>query len=276
MRQARSFQSLKMGLMTVALSAFAFHTVAAADPRPAGAEPVKRPSIDPAHPLVPALEHAYKAREVLAGIKDYQGSFTKRERLEKKLRTSVMSVKVRTEPFSVYLLFHEPNKGREVIYVEGRNNNQLLAHETGFAALVGTVSRAIDSPDAMAGNRYPVTMIGLHHLLDRVIQQWEAEAQFGEVDVLYRPSNKLAGVECKVLESKHPQPRKQFKFHQTRLWIETESGLPVRVEQYDFPARGDQEAPLAEEYTYSKLQLNPGLTDRDFDIKNPNYAFSTR
>jgi hypothetical protein len=230
-------------------------------------------AVDPSHPLAQPLQHAYDARLALDGLTDYEATFMKQEMIGRRLNKSVMRLKFRQEPYSVYMLFDAPHKGREVIYVAGLNNGQLLAHETGLKALAGTVQLAIDSPTAMEGNRHPITMVGLRNLIDRVIEQWELEAQYGEVDVQYRPKNRIGeNIECKVIESSHPRPRKQFKFHLTRLFIETATGYPIRVEQYGFPQEG-QEPPLLEEYTYYKLQANPGLTNADFDAKNPKYKF---
>lgn len=229
--------------------------------------------VDPRHPLAPALEHAYAARQKLAEVKDYEALFTKQELVGRRMRATSMKLKLREEPFSVYLQYVTPHQGREVLYVAGRNNNQLLAHETGIKAIAGTVSLAIDSDDAMDGNRYPITMIGMSKLLDQIVTQWEAEAQYGECNVQYYPDAKVGDVACKVVESSHPQPRKQFKFQKTRLFINTQTGLPVRVEQYGFPQAEGGKSPLVEEYSYSQLRTNLGLTDRDFDHKNPNYAF---
>lgn len=241
---------------------------------PATSASVKSPAkINPEHPLAPALDQAYKAREALDAIADYEAFFEKRERIGRRLITSKMNLKVRESPFSVYLLFHEPNEGREVIYVDGKNNGMLMAHETGIKSIVGTVSLAPTSDSAMDGNRYPVTMIGMRKLLEQVISQWEEEGKYGETEVKYYPGAKLGETEVKAIESKHPQPRKQFKFHMTRLYLDKQTNLPVRVEQYDFPQKGDKSPPIVEEYTYSRLKTNVGLTDRDFDTKNPNYAF---
>ena len=33
---------------------------------------------------------------------------------------------------------------------------------------------------------------------------------------------------------------------------------------------------LLEEYTYTNIKINVGLTDADFDTKNPNYKFTKR
>ncbi len=231
------------------------------------------PAVDPQHPLAPALEHAYKARETLMQVADYEALFSKREIVGRKPVESTMRIKFRKEPYSVYMIFLKPHEGREVIYVNGKNKGMLLAHETGIKSIAGTVSLATDSEDAMEDNRYPITMIGMHFMLDRLIEQWELESQYGEVEVQYYPNAKLgASTTCKVIESKHPKPRKQFRFHITRLFLDNATGYPIRLEQLNFP-EGNAKPILAEAYTYLDVKVNVGLKDRDFDHTNPNYAF---
>jgi hypothetical protein len=241
------------------------------------AEEFSKPPIDTTHPLYKPLELAYKSRDALKELKDYDCVFSKQEVIDRRLKATSMRLKFREEPFSVYLLFINPNAGREVIFVQGKNNNQLLVHETGVKALAGTVSLDPKSKDAMADNKYPVTMIGMKNMLDKIIKQWEKEGKFAETAVQYYPEAKLGDVACMVIESKHPEKRDDFKFQMTRLYIETKTQFPVRVEQYDFPDRREtkrgKDGPLVEEYTYSQIKANIGLKDKDFDHTNPNYAF---
>ena len=68
---------------------------------------------------------------------DYSAVVVKQERIGDKLIQTVMFAKVREEPFSVYLYFLDRSddkgiKGREVIYVQGRNDNKLIVHTPGF------------------------------------------------------------------------------------------------------------------------------------------------
>ena len=70
-----------------------------------------------------------------------------------------------------------------------------------------------------------------------------------------------------------PTPRREFKFHMTRLYIDKKTDFPIRVEQYGFPPRPGTKPPLLEEYTYSNIKVNSGLADLDFDIRNPKYNY---
>jgi hypothetical protein len=248
------------------------------------AEPVKatksidddeKPAVDESHPLYIPLQMAYQARVPLKDIQDYECTFTKREFLGKKLHKTTMKLKFREDPFSVYLKFLDTNAGREVLYVKGQNNNNLLVREPGFKAVLGVIPLLPTGPDAMAENKYPITSIGIKQMLNRVINQWEAEAKFAGTTVQKRPNSKLplTGEVCTVYESVHAKPFKDFKFHTTRLWIEDKTGLPIGCQQLGFPGKHDKEPPTVEEYFYSDLKLNRKLTDADFDKNNKNYSF---
>ena len=238
------------------------------------AAPEIQPAADESHPLYVPLQMAHKALEPLSDIQDYECVFTKRELIGKKLVKTSMKLKFRDEPFSVYLKFIDTNAGREVLYVKGQNNNNLLVREAGIKALVGVVTLSPTGPDAMAENRHPVSSIGMKEMLNTVIKQWEAEAKLAGTRTQKRPDSKLStGEICTVYESVHEKPNKDFKFHTTRLWIDDKSGLAIGVQQLGFPGKNDKEPPLIEEYFYSDLKLNRKLTDSDFDKSNKSYSF---
>lgn len=229
---------------------------------------------EPEHPLVPAIRLARQSLEVLEKVRDYEATFVRREVVNGKRVNQRIQMKLREKPFSVYLKFVQPHAGREVLYVHGRNQNQLLAHEgSGLTALVGTVSLPPDSPTVMAETRHPITRIGMRNMVKLLLKRWEGQTEFGETEVRFFPDAKMGDVACEVIESSHPRPRQQFPFQMTRLYIEKESRLPIRVENYGFPRRPGDRPPLLEEYTYTNVRVNVGLTDRDFDRNNPEYKF---
>ena len=82
---------------------------------------------------MPALRMAYSGMDnINKNIQDYTCMLVKRERIDGKLGDyQYMAVKIRNHPFSVYLGFLKPEEvaGREVIYVDGANKNELQAHE---------------------------------------------------------------------------------------------------------------------------------------------------
>ena len=226
------------------------------------------------HPLAPALQIAQRSLTDLSRIADYDATLLKRERVDGRLIEETIHLKLREKPFSVYLKYGEPSPGKEALFVQGQPDGKLWIHQAaGLTSLVGTVALDPDSPQALQETRYPITKLGMRNMLQAVIDQWTLESRYGEIDVKFYPQAKLRGQSCEVIESTHPRPRRQFRFQKTRLYLDSETRLPVRVEQYGFPPSPGDEPPLEELYEYGNLRTNIGLTDKDFDRANPNYAF---
>jgi hypothetical protein len=232
------------------------------------------------HPLQPALELARKGLAGLrSSIKDYSCTVVKRERIDGKLKDhEYLFAKIRHEPFSVYLYFLAPQevKGQEVIYFDGRNDGNMLAHAgSGVRAMVGTVSLKPQSMLAMQGNRYPITEIGVENLARRLVEVAEHDKQFGECEVNFYPNAKVNGRICTCVQVQHPVPRRNFRFNLARVFIDDEWTVPIRYEAYDWPQNNEAggQPVLLEEYTYMNMKINNGFTDADFDPKNTGYKF---
>lgn len=226
------------------------------------------------HPLAPAIRFAESSLAAVEQLNDYTATLTKRELINGQLLTQVMYLKFREEPFSVYLQYGEQHSGREILYVHGHNQNQILAHEgQGLSSLVGTVSLDPAGQQAMAENRHRITDLGLKRMLELVIEQWTIESQYGEIEVRYYPDARLGNIRCQVVETAHPRPRRQFLYQTTRIYFDVETQLPVRIENFGFPRDPAQQPPLVEEYTYLDVSTNVGLADQDFDSRNPAYQF---
>lgn len=256
-----------------------------ADPpvRVAGVQPGERAL---RHPLDTALDIAQDALvRVRRDIKDYTCTMVKRERIEGKLSDEqYIFCKFRTrreeggqvvQPFSVYMYFLKPTdtKGREVVFIEGQNSGKLCAHEGGRRGhLLPTVWLKPDGALAMRGQLYPITDSGLEQMVLKLIERGTREKQFPDVQVSMDRKARLQGRLCTVLEVKHPLQRPEYEFCEAQIFIDDELQLPVRYAAYGWPTKEDSR-PVLEEYTYVDLKLNVGLTDDDFNVKNPNYRF---
>jgi hypothetical protein len=235
------------------------------------------------HPLEPALDRAYKAlKQIEREVKDYTCTLVKRERVDGKLTDQeFMFVKIRHDPFSVYMYFLPPPppqadniSGREVIYVAGQNDGNLVAHEgKGIKSIIGAVSLKPNSSMAMSGNRYPITEVGLLNLTRRLVEVGESDRRYGECNVKYIPNSKINGRPCTLVQVEHPEPRRNFRYHKALIFIDDQLNIPVRFEAYDWPKQAGGQPLLLEEYTYVNVKFNVGLTDADFDPRNPNYKF---
>jgi hypothetical protein len=187
-----------------------------------------------------------------------------------------MNAKVRQSPFSVYLKFLKPDsmKGREVIYVAGANNGKFVAREgSGIKRAIGAVWLDPNSPLAMIDNRYPITNLGVEFLTKRLLEIAQQDRKYNEAEVHFYKNAKVNDRVCTLVEVIHPTPRRYFLFYKAQVFIDDELQVPIRYQAYLWPKKPGDEPPLDESYTYLNLKLNVGLTNNDFDYKNPNYGF---
>ena len=234
--------------------------------------------VTPAQPtLADAIEFARASQTKAKAVRDYTCTFVKRELLGGKLsQPESMLIKVRQQPFSVYLACQGPvlPAGQEVIYVAGRNNGLAFAHTTGLKhRLVGTLTLEPKHPRMMDNNLHPITELGIHYLLDTLVTEYEHASGLGPCDVKVYRGVKIDGREATCVQVAHPKPHKDLRFHVTRVYYDQQLGLPVRWEAYGFPTRAGTTPPLIEEYTYRGLKPNVGLTEADFDPRNRAYRF---
>jgi hypothetical protein len=199
-----------------------------------------------------------------------------------------MEVKVRNrkivgdqvvQPLSVYLSFLKPStvKGREVIYVEGRNDGNLIAHEGGFKGrFLPTVTIPPDGMLAMRGQRYPLTEIGIENLIVKLIERGERARQLPDVQCEFRKNARVNDRNCTVLHVTQPTRTPGGDFYQAQVFIDDAINIPIRYIAYDWPTQEGAPLQVIEEYNYLNLQLNVGLTEADFDPNNPAYNFYSK
>lgn len=217
-------------------------------------------------------------------IRDYTCLMIKRERIDGRLHEyQYMEAKVRharddgagnVVPFSVYLKFLAPEdlRGREVLYVAGQNDGKLIARKGGLRFAYITTRLDPESELAMEDNRYPITEFGFENLTRRMLQHMESHELQGCL-IERRTGAKVDGRPCLAIQITNPTPSRDADFHLARVYIDDVLQIPIHYEAFDWPARGQTEPQLIEQYTYRHVKLNVGLTDSDFRRDNPAYGF---
>jgi hypothetical protein len=247
-------------------------------------------SLEPAstNPLDRALQIA---RDGLAGsranINDYTALMVKRELLGGELSEhQFMQAKIRNrkvvngkivQPLSVYLRYLKPSsvKGREVIYVEDRNDGNIIAHEGGFKGrFLPTVNIPPDGMLAMRGQRYPITEIGLENLIVQLLDRGQTARKFSDAQCEFRKNARIKDRACTVFQVTLPTKRPELVFYQAQVFIDDQFKVPIRYIAYDWPIREGAPLQVLEEYNYLDLKVNVGLTDKDFDPNNTAYKFN--
>jgi outer membrane lipoprotein-sorting protein len=205
--------------------------------------------------------------EALAKLDDYTAIFHRIERVNGKLvpeQTTALKFK---RPFKVYMRWINPFKGQELLYMEGANNNKVRAHGTGLAKLI-TLNLDPTGALAMEHSRHPVTEAGLELLVKRIGSDLRRGLRAGELISKDRGEQTVYGRNTREIEGILPKdPSKGYYCYRCIVNLDIETQMPIRTQIFDW------ENQLVECYGYERLSLNPGLSDKDFDPKNPQYHF---
>ena len=242
------------------------------------------------HPLDRALELAQTSLVgCKANVNDYTATLIKRERIGDVLgEHEFMEVKVRnrkvsggqiTQPLSVYIKFLKPStvKGREVVYVENKNEGKLTAHEGGFKGrFLPTVTIPPTGMLAMRGQRYPLTEVGVENLIVKLIERGQKARQQPDVQCEFRKNARVKDRICTVLQVTSPTKVEGLDFYQAQVFIDDQLSLPIRYIAYDWPKQAGAPLEVIEEYNYLDLKVNVGLTDKDFDPYHEDYNFYSK
>lgn len=220
-------------------------------------------------PLDPALRYLAEAKQAYQGVRDYSCLFVKREQVRGVLLPeNVMTMRVRANPFSVYLRWQAPRniEGQEACYVTGRNNGQMRVHSTGVLGIAGWVSLDPRDPRAMETSRHTITEAGIGNLIDRFTERWETERRVGKTE-LKIAEYEFAKRRCIRIESLHPGSKPgDFYAYRGIVYLDKETKLPLRSEMYDWPKPGGApDGDLLECFSYVDLKLNVGLPANAFD-----------
>jgi hypothetical protein len=218
------------------------------------------------------LRHLKHSLATMHNWPAYVGTLEQQVRIKGELREPVLlDFKVRHSPFSVYLKWK--SDGQEALYVEGENGGRLLAHPTrGLAALKGTWRLRPDSQQAMRDFLHPVTEFGIQSLTAMTWRFYEArDFSRDEMKILIQPclANGLPATRY-VVEFAGPQVSQDYS--KSVLTFDSETGLLVAMENYDWTREG-QQGPLLERYLYHGLRAAPELKASDFSERNPEYQF---
>ena len=207
-------------------------------------------------------------------IRDYTCTFSKRERIKgQRTPLHIIMMKVRTQPRSIYLKFRQPSAGREAIYIVGRNNGKVLAHDVGLNRLLaGTLRIEPTGGFALEGCRHPISEAGIGPLLDTVQTRWSSELDPSESVVVFRDDQTVGTRRCTMIETTHPHQHPEFLFYRVRFFIDDELGLPITSRPMTGRALPSPRRRWLRD-TLQRAASERRSSDLDFDALNGHYAF---
>lgn len=211
-----------------------------------------------------------EAKRNYGEVKDYTCHLFSQERVGGKLQDkSIMILKMKTEPFSVYMKWLEPekSKGQEVVFVQGKNNNKMKVKSNvlGQGKILGWI--AIDPNDERVTqhSRHTILEAGIGNMIDQHIRQWETDRRIGKTKVNVQPFVWIDR-KCVRIELTRTEKDPAFYCYRTVIFLEQESKMPILLENYDWPTNGGpQEGELLEKFGYVNLRFNTGLKDAEFN-----------
>jgi hypothetical protein len=240
------------------MALIALSIIASAAPAPARPSPMDEP-----------LRLIALARKAYAEVNDYSCTLIKRERLEGRSEPteSVIQMAVRTQPFSIHLVWQEPHDlvGQEACYVEGKYNGRMRVRAAGVLGAIGFVTLDPNDARARKNSRHAITEAGLGNLIERYGNHWEQERNLDQTTV--RVGNyEYNKRRCVRVETVHPTANDgHYAFYRNVVYFDKETHLPVRVECYDWPRFDGDKGEAVEVYSYANLRTNVGLSDAHFN-----------
>jgi outer membrane lipoprotein-sorting protein len=220
---------------------------------------------------VSAAKFAHRLEEMQQAydrIDHYTALFLLQERVDGELGPAQRLELKFKKPLKIYLRWLDgKHEGRQALYPAGVDGDELWVRQP---LLMGAVTVSLDphSPRAKKGSRHAITDVGIGRLLDFINDNTSHSLQHGELTVesggqritFDRPAQRY------VLHFP-AEPAKGYFCKTAIIDVDREYWLPIYAETFDWDGQ------LIARYGYLDLRLDPGLTDEDFNPKNPLYGF---
>jgi len=214
------------------------------------------------------LEKWLRATEqALTNVDNYTALFHRVELVEGKLIPEEVTFIKFKRPFKIYLRWVTPSKGQESLYTQGANQNKIRAHGSGVIGVI-TVSLDPAGSQAMENSRHPISEAGIHNLVRTIASNVHRALESGELVSRDHGEKTVYGRKTRELEGVLPkESSKGYYCYRCIVNVDLENRMPIKTQIFDWNDK------LVESYGFEQLKLNPGLTDKDFDPKNPAYRF---
>lgn len=237
---------------------------------PVGGTKVSPAPAQKASPMDTPLRLIHEAQQAYGQVQDYTCLLIKQERVNGRLPPkTVMDMKVRAQPFSVYLRWRQPRSeaGQEVCYVAGKNGGKMRVRPKGvFGTFAGFISLDPNDPRARKTSRRNITEAGIGNMIERFARAWENERRLNLTTQVKVAEYEYNRRRCTRVETIHPSnPNGHFLYYRDVVYFDQKTHLPIRLEFYDWPRQAGDPGQLVEVYSFANMRLNVGLTDDVFD-----------
>jgi hypothetical protein len=263
-----------VGLLGLVLLGAGQPPTSSAPPPPSAPQPMENVAPQAAAPAASPMDEPvrliHEAQKAYQDVRDYTCMLIKRERMNGVLPPeTVMEMKVRTKPFSVYLKWIQPRTeaGQEVCYVAGRNDGKMRVHPKGvLGTFAGFVSLDVNDPRVRRLSRRNITEAGIGNPIERFAQSWELERRDNLTNQVKVAEYEYNRRRCIRVETVHPDNANgHFLYYRDVVYFDKQTHLPIRLEFYDWPRQAGDPGQLVETYSFANMRINVGLGDEVFN-----------
>jgi hypothetical protein len=172
------------------------------------------------------------------------------------------------KPFQVYMKWIEnPHRGREVIYVEGKNEGKVIARPEGLLGAFLRIVRLNPEETRTENGRYTIKDIGIGNLINRLVDLTLLAKANDDLEIHYHGLKDFQGRRVHEIERIFGDRPEYFGVHRALVYVDEILGLPIGVISYDVKGQ------ILDQYIYKNLNLEAPLKDEDFSPSNPKYGF---
>ena len=216
--------------------------------------------------IVPLEEIIEKTALRYQSVNDYTGILHRREFVGGKVREESDIIFKFMKPEHYYLKWTgKKYHGTEVIFVRGKYDDKMVVH---LGGILGFFNLSLNPEGRLArrNNRHSITEAGIGTIIQRANEYYLVSRERKDGAITYEGEKEINGKALMLFKSVFPEG-KGYYGHIILLYFDKELSLPVKITVYGW------EDEFLEDYHYENIELNTGLTEKDFDTKNPEYNF---
>lgn len=199
-------------------------------------------------------------------VEDYTCHLDKRVRKKGRLYEDLgIAVKYKKPKHYYFRWTRGISTGQEVIFVEGKYNDKLVAHPGGVFSFF-TLRLDPEGTLAMLKNHHSLRNSGMEKIITLIKSDY-ARAKEKNLDAIrFMGEGRIDGKKVWIVEGCFPE-NQGFYAHRVSIYFCPTVKLPLKISIYG--ASGQ----LMEEYVFRNLKINVGLTENDFSPSNPEYSY---
>jgi hypothetical protein len=237
------------------------------------------PSIEAHRRSITLLEEGVRR---LRRVRGYTAELARQEVVEGRLADPQrMTLKLRHEPFSVYMKWLEGAPGQEVLYVEGEHEGNMIVRASGWKGRLGPMKLDPYGRMAMAQSRHPITQCGLLNLAERILEARYTETSWSDGYDCIEELVEFEGRPCHRFTTVYHSTDVRADYRKSVIYIDQALLYVAKIENYGWPGRDvpsdrlDAET-LLETYAYTNINFETQLAAVDFSTANGEYGLRRR